>query len=192
MIAVILSGLLAIGIIQPGHREIVYSYNEQRFEDPPVIALMPVFDPSIKASDIPKVPEPIRAPSVRPSQTLKTPPKTEIVEKIVETAIKYDYPPEKALAIARAESGFDANAKNASSTASGVYQFINGTAQGFCVDGYGIMESLAEKNDADKQIECAVKMLSEGGEKHWDASAHIWKKEIDLTEKTYSGTVPIE
>ena len=97
-----------------------------------------------------------------------------IEEKIMAKAKEYGYSPTRAIAIAKAESGLFPDAKNTSSTASGLFQFINGTAQGFCVEKYEIMESLLEKNDPDKQIECAVRMLAEGGEGHWSESRHVW------------------
>ena len=31
-----------------------------------------------------------------------------------------------------------------------------------------------EKNDPDVQIKCAVRMLAEGGDSHWDESRKVW------------------
>jgi len=46
---------------------------------------------------------------------------------IVEYAIQYGVDPRDALRIARCESGFNRHAKNVSSTAKGVYQFLDST-----------------------------------------------------------------
>lgn len=99
-----------------------------------------------------------------------------IEEKIIAKAEEYGYSTTTALAIAKAESGLNPDAKNKESSASGVYQYINGTFLSFCVQLYGLTDSLANKDNPDIQIECAIRMLSEGGEGHWDASKHIWKK----------------
>ncbi|MBP6045253.1 transglycosylase SLT domain-containing protein [Candidatus Woesebacteria bacterium] len=95
-------------------------------------------------------------------------------EKIIKTAEEFNYSTTTALLIAKAESNLNPNAKNSHSTASGVYQFIDGTFKGYCVEKYGYATSTNQKNDPDVQIQCAVRMLSEGGENHWDASKHVW------------------
>ena len=92
--------------------------------------------------------------------------------------MEYNYPPMKALEIAKAESELDPDAKNASSTASGLFQFINGTFKGFCLEGYKLTDTMEDKNNPYIQIECAVRMLSEGGESHWVASKHVWGKKL--------------
>lgn len=81
----------------------------------------------------------------------------------------------RALAIANAESGLNPNAKNASSTASGLYQFINSTFLRYCIQRYNFTDSLDDKNDPDIQIKCAITLLSEGGENHWNASRKYWQ-----------------
>ena len=87
----------------------------------------------------------------------------------------YGVDPKLAVAIAEAESGLNPNAKNPASSASGIFQFIDGTAQSFCVDLYKIMADMSEKNDPKKQAECAVKMLSDGGLNHWSESRAGWE-----------------
>ena len=101
---------------------------------------------------------------------------TSIAEYIEARAMAYGYPPKKARAIAKAESEFNVNAKNKGSTASGTYQFINGTFKGFCIDQYKLTDTMKDKNDPHIQIECAIKMLASGGESHWDESKHVWSK----------------
>ena len=101
-----------------------------------------------------------------------------IEQKITDEAIKLNYNPTKAVAIANAESSLIPTAKNKTSTASGIYQFIDGTFNAYCVDKYKYAESLKQKNDVDIQIKCAVRMLSEGGESHWSESRHVWGKVI--------------
>lgn len=102
--------------------------------------------------------------------------KASIEDYITARAMANGYRPDLAVAIAKAESGLSVNAKNASSTASGLFQFINGTFMGFCVRKYGLANSLEQKNDPFVQIECATKMLAEGGESHWSESEGVWER----------------
>lgn len=97
-----------------------------------------------------------------------------IQEKIIGKAKAYGYSPERALAIVKAESGFDPDVRNAGSTASGLFQFLNGTFETYCVENFELADSLLSKNDPDVQIDCAITMLSTGGEHHWDASRKNW------------------
>lgn len=116
--------------------------------------------------------ETVAAPVIEPVIELT------IEEKIIKTAEEFGYSTTTALAIAKAESNLNPNAKNAHSTASGLYQFINDTFKGFCIDKYKYAESMEQKNDPDIQIKCAIRMLAEGGDKHWAASSHVWGKVI--------------
>lgn len=100
--------------------------------------------------------------SLRPSRTFTVP---EVVTYLSE---KYGISPELPLNIAWCESRFIPHAKNASSTAEGIFQFIDGTWLNNCTD------NLEDKLDAKKNIDCAVRMLSEGGEGHWTASKDCW------------------
>lgn len=110
------------------------------------------------------------------AQEYKFTSKESIADYIWSRAMYYNYNPKRAVEIAKAESGLVINAKNSSSTASGTYQFINSTYMSFCVKGFNLADSMASKNDPFVQIECAVRMLAQGGEHHWDASRHIWEK----------------
>jgi hypothetical protein len=102
-----------------------------------------------------------------------------IQDYITYRAMAHNVSPVLALEIVRAESGFAINAKNASSTASGLGQFINGTFKGFCINEYELTDSMLEKNNPYIQIECLVMMLAAGGDSHWDASRHVWGPRVD-------------
>lgn len=104
----------------------------------------------------------------------------QLKDYITYRAIDYGVNPTLALSIIEAESNFNPNAKNKSSTASGLAQFIDGTAQGFCINEYKLATSLAEKNNPYLQIECLVRMLSNDGLKHWNASKVIWEKQLAM------------
>ena len=111
--------------------------------------------------------------------TLNSP--AQIKDYITARAMDYGVRPDIAVAIVRAESGFNPEAHNASSSASGLAQYVDGTAQYYCIDKYKLATSLTFKNDPYLQIECMVRMLSEdGGIRHWDASKSIWSKDLDL------------
>lgn len=87
--------------------------------------------------------------------------------------------PDLAVAIVQAESSFNPNAKNASSSASGIGQFINSTFQYLCIDRYKLTTSMDDKNNPYVGIECLVRRLSEpGGVKEWDASKSLWSRHI--------------
>lgn len=106
--------------------------------------------------------------------------KAQVEDYIISRAMAYNYPVNKAVAIAKAESELVVSAQNPlkGSTASGLYQFINGTFQEYCVNKYALAPDLTYKNNPFVQIECAMKMLSAGGESHWNASKSVWSKSI--------------
>ena len=68
--------------------------------------------------------------------------------------------------IARAESNFRAEAKNGSSTASGIFQIIYGTWNSNKCQGSAF--------DAEDNIRCAYKIYAKRGFQPWYASSHIW------------------
>lgn len=98
-------------------------------------------------------------------------PEKKISEKILEYSEKHGIDAMLALNIACAESCthdkngniiFNPNAKNPNSTASGIFQFLQGTWNSMC-EG-----DVFDEND---NIECAVKILATStGIKHWEAS----------------------
>lgn len=84
--------------------------------------------------------------------------------------------PKFAQAIAKAESNFVHNAKNPLSSASGVFQFVNGTFKAYCIDKYSLTDTMADKNNPFIQTNCAIYMLKEAnGYKHWLASYAGWQ-----------------
>ncbi len=98
---------------------------------------------------------------------------------MISRAVAHNYSVTKFLAIAEAESGFNINAKNKGSSASGLFQYINGTFKTVCIDTYHLTNSMQEKNNAYIQTECAVMMLKEkGGDSHWLASKPAWSKKL--------------
>lgn len=81
------------------------------------------------------------------------------------------------LAIIQAESGFNPNAKNKSSTASGLAQWLDGSFKYYCIDRYKLTDSMEEKDNPYVQIECLTRRLAESGGYHdWDASRPAWSK----------------
>jgi soluble lytic murein transglycosylase-like protein len=99
-----------------------------------------------------------------------------IEDKIGRRAKALGLDPVKAQSIAWAESRFNPNAKNASSSASGVFQFLDGTFKEYCIRRYEFATSTSQKNDPDIQIECALRMLEmPGGDRHWWPSEHAWQ-----------------
>lgn len=84
-----------------------------------------------------------------------------------------------ALAIAKAESGLNPNAQNPESSASGIFQFLDGTFQTYCINKLGIATSLADKDNPIYQINCAIDMMaSPGGWEHWRASEFLWRSHV--------------
>lgn len=101
------------------------------------------------------------------------------MDYITSRAMAYDYPVIKALAIASAESNFNIDAKNPDSTASGLFQFLDGSFQYYCVDKYHLADSLKEKSDSHVVVECAMLVLEEpNGDSNWAASRPVWSKEL--------------
>jgi hypothetical protein len=99
--------------------------------------------------------------------------KAQIQMLIVEESLIHDYPPIRALAIARCESGYRADAKNANSSATGVFQFIRSTWLATPSGASGIPPTNWEAN-----VKEAVTLLANGGESHWmadPASHNCWK-----------------
>ncbi len=98
-----------------------------------------------------------------------------IEEKIGRRAQALGLDPKRAQSIAWAESGFNPKAKNSASSASGVFQFLDGTFNEYCIRRYEFATSTAQKNDPNIQIECALRILqSPGGENHWWPSRPMW------------------
>lgn len=69
--------------------------------------------------------------------------------------------------VAECESGFKPDVKNRLSTASGLFQFLDGTFFKYA-EAYELPTD--NKNDPKIQAELAAKMIRDGGLGHWDAS----------------------
>lgn len=75
--------------------------------------------------------------------------------------------------LAEIESQFNHLARNANSTAKGLYQFIDSTWEDICVDEYEFEDVL----NAAENIECTMKILSKpGGISHWCADINTRDK----------------
>lgn len=110
-----------------------------------------------------------------------------IQELIVKRAREYGTDPIKSLAIAQAEnSAFDPEAKNPNSSASGVYQFLDGTFKEFCMRQYKLTQDFSLKNNAHIQIACFMRMIQDGKESHWNESKPVWERLIiELSAKQF-------
>lgn len=71
--------------------------------------------------------------------------------------------------IAKCESGFKANAKNPTSTATGIFQIIIGTWDGNKCSG--------ERWDYEDNIKCAWKIYKLRGTQPWVSSENCWNKQ---------------
>lgn len=84
-----------------------------------------------------------------------------------------------------AESGWQIDIKNASSSASGLFQFLDGTFKTYCIGGtdakgnsygYFLTDTMKDKNNPYIQIDCAVAMIYDGGLSHWNESKYLWDR----------------
>lgn len=85
----------------------------------------------------------------------------------------HNYPIVKALAIAECESQFNPEAQSKTSSAGGIFQFVNGT-------WIGVMKQMGlptttPKTDPHFNIEAGIYLLEREGDKHWNASKACWK-----------------
>lgn len=118
-------------------------------------------------------PSPIDAPSSTVQTIVRVSENKSPVERIVEArnegnapirglivkyARQYGVSEFLALSLADIESDYVPNAQNKKSSAGGIYQFINSTHRTFCE---------GDKYDAELNIKCAMKLISEGGIGHW-------------------------
>lgn len=105
-------------------------------------------------------------PDIRYDVPEREEPKT-IEQKIEYYADQHEVDVELAKGIAWCESNYIPTAKNPTSSAEGVFQFLDSTWARYCE---------GDKLNEDDNIKCAIYLLSEGGEAHWDASRHCWGK----------------
>jgi len=75
--------------------------------------------------------------------------------------------------IIQCESGWDYTAQNPNSTAYGAGQVIDGTFQWF-QEKYNVK---LDRHKPEDQLYIVVKLLEDGGYRHWAASAHCWDKD---------------
>jgi hypothetical protein len=72
--------------------------------------------------------------------------------------------------IAKCESGNDPLARNPTSSAKGLLQIIDGTWKSFQCEGYVL--------NADDNFNCGIKIATQSGLHHWDASKACWAKQV--------------
>ncbi len=104
-------------------------------------------------------------------------------------AVKHEFDPALASAIARAESDYIHHAKNPVGTASGAFQFLDSTFRHYCIGGYDedgkpygyfLTDTMKDKDDVKIQTECALLIMTtdKKGINHWLASRHNWNKYV--------------
>ena len=87
---------------------------------------------------------------------------------IVEEAMKYNVDPGLAIFIAAQESDFNPLARSKTSSATGIFQFVNATWKNHCS---------GNRIDARDNIRCAMKLLAEPkGIRHWTADRVMFRK----------------
>lgn len=92
-----------------------------------------------------------------------------IPDLIREKAVLYNVNPDHALAIAKCESEFVPTAKNPTSTASGVFQFLESSWQYYGARYWGSLEGKDVFN-AEDNIELAMYVMSVNGYIDWQPS----------------------
>lgn len=97
-----------------------------------------------------------------------------IQDYIYEKATEEKVDPELAVNIVRCESSFDRYAKNPSSTASGYFQFLDGTWD-TTMQRMGLPTSTL-KTSMPEAIDAGVFLLRNDGTRHWTESSGCWSK----------------
>lgn len=87
---------------------------------------------------------------------------------ILEQAVLYGVDGSFALDLAAIESGFSPYARNASSTAKGLFQFLDSTWMNFCRN-----VTPQEVFNPTLNARCAMRIISEGGINHWLADPAV-------------------
>ena len=91
---------------------------------------------------------------------------------IREYAVRFGADPDLIVRVVRCESGFKPDIKNSTSTASGLFQFLDSTWKGQSAK----YKVYTLKNDPYGQLEVATQMIAAGGITHWNASRHCWQR----------------
>jgi len=99
-------------------------------------------------------------------------PEAPIPQMIVQYALSYGVKPSLALAIAKCESQLVATARNKTSTAKGIYQFIDGSWKGYSAIKWGENRDVFS---AKNNIELGVWVLSTEGTDPWVSSRDCWE-----------------
>ena len=89
-----------------------------------------------------------------------------IPELIAHTCKEYNTDSTLPLNIAWCESNFNPSVKNASSTATGIFQFLESTWEENCVGD--VLDPIAN-------IRCGVRLISSGGVGAWQESYSCWR-----------------
>ncbi len=101
--------------------------------------------------------------------------KEDVKQLIIEVATQYGVDTNLALKIAYAESGYNCKAQNRTSSAGGLYQFINSTFLS-TQKRMGRPQTLENKYNCRANAEAAMFLLSKGELSHWKASQGSWQK----------------
>lgn len=99
------------------------------------------------------------------------PPPPTVVELIKIYSEEYGVNYNLAYTLAKLESNLKPTAKNSRSSASGVFQFVSGTWNGLCEGSVW---------NAEDNVSCALRIISEGGLSHWTSDSNIRLKLWDL------------
>jgi hypothetical protein len=97
--------------------------------------------------------------------------KEEVQQLIRDYSAQYGISADLPLRVANCESGFNQVSKNRSSTASGVFQYLNST---WIHTDAG--KSDISVFDADANVHMAIKSIASGGIGNWSASKSCWSK----------------
>jgi hypothetical protein len=103
-------------------------------------------------------------------QAANNPIKEEVIELITNKAEVHGVNIPLALALADIESGYNPTAKNPSSTAKGLFQFIDKTWADLCV---------GEVFNPESNTDCAMSLIARGGLHHWTVSTTTREKLIE-------------
>jgi hypothetical protein len=97
---------------------------------------------------------------------------SEVQALIIRYSQQYGTSPEIPLAIAKCESGFRYDAKNKSSSASGVFQWLSSSWRSQPASEGGTVSVF----NADKNISAAVWLIAHGQTSPWNASRSCWSR----------------
>lgn len=126
--------------------------------------------PSVgKTTPEPSRPAPQKIKTQTPPPNLKPYSKDEVKALINYYSAQYGIDPTVPLLVANCESGYRWDAKNSTSTASGVFQYLKSTWANTSAGKQGISVF-----DADANVHMAIAAIANGGIYHWNASKHCW------------------